>query len=227
MSLFGGAFQSLGNVARAAYETGTSIITRRWATVKAGGSSKNGRSSAGRRLGVKRFEGEAVTPGTIIMRQRGFKFHPGRNVDSGRDHTLFATCAGIVRFDSEEYNDGPARKKRSRIHVIAHKEVDRLVFCQTTRPLDDVVAVASPIAKAPLGSPVDQFTAAFASAQAKIVGPVVTDLVMMAAPKVHVVVDPKKGGKGQAAKPAKPDAATIAAMVAAKASKKSQPRPNA
>jgi large subunit ribosomal protein L27 len=65
---------------------------------KAGGSSRNGRDSAGRRLGVKKFGGEIVIPGHIIVRQRGTKFHPGRNVGMGRDHTLFATQGGAVKF---------------------------------------------------------------------------------------------------------------------------------
>jgi large subunit ribosomal protein L27 len=65
---------------------------------KAGGSSRNGRDSKGRRLGVKKFGGEAVIPGNILVRQRGTKFHPGRNVGLGRDHTLFATVAGAVEF---------------------------------------------------------------------------------------------------------------------------------
>ena len=65
---------------------------------KAGGSSRNGRDSAGRRLGVKRFGGERVSAGMIIVRQRGTKFHAGRNVGMGVDHTLFATEAGEVAF---------------------------------------------------------------------------------------------------------------------------------
>jgi large subunit ribosomal protein L27 len=65
---------------------------------KAGGSSRNGRDSAGRRLGVKKFGGEIVVPGNIIVRQRGTKFHPGRNVGMGRDHTLFAMTEGAVAF---------------------------------------------------------------------------------------------------------------------------------
>jgi large subunit ribosomal protein L27 len=65
---------------------------------KAGGSSKNGRDSEGRRLGVKRFGGEMVTAGTIIVRQRGTKFHPGTNVGMGTDHTIFATVDGNVSF---------------------------------------------------------------------------------------------------------------------------------
>jgi large subunit ribosomal protein L27 len=65
---------------------------------KAGGSSRNGRDSAGRRLGVKRFGGQAVSGGEILVRQRGTKFHPGSNVGLGRDHTLFALCQGQVAF---------------------------------------------------------------------------------------------------------------------------------
>ena len=65
---------------------------------RAGGSSRNGRDSAGRRLGVKRFGGQSVTGGEILVRQRGTKFHPGSNVGLGRDHTLFALCHGQVAF---------------------------------------------------------------------------------------------------------------------------------
>ncbi|GIX15042.1 MAG: 50S ribosomal protein L27 [Paracoccaceae bacterium] len=65
---------------------------------KAGGSSRNGRDSAGRRLGVKKFGGELVLPGNILVRQRGTKFWPGANVGIGRDHTLFALTGGRVAF---------------------------------------------------------------------------------------------------------------------------------
>ena len=65
---------------------------------KAGGSSRNGRDSAGRRLGVKKFGGEAVIPGNIILRQRGTKWWPGENVGLGRDHTIFAVAEGHVTF---------------------------------------------------------------------------------------------------------------------------------
>ena len=65
---------------------------------KAGGSSRNGRDSAGRRLGVKKFGGEHVIPGNIIVRQRGTKFNPGDNVGMGKDHTLFALIEGHVAF---------------------------------------------------------------------------------------------------------------------------------
>ena len=65
---------------------------------KAGGSSRNGRDSAGRRLGVKKFGGEEVVSGHIIVRQRGTKYHPGSNVGIGKDHTLFALTDGRVKF---------------------------------------------------------------------------------------------------------------------------------
>ena len=65
---------------------------------KAGGSSRNGRDSAGRRLGVKVYGGQSATAGNIIVRQRGTEFHPGVNVGMGRDHTIFALINGQVRF---------------------------------------------------------------------------------------------------------------------------------
>lgn len=65
---------------------------------KAGGSSRNGRDSAGRRLGVKKFGDQKVIPGNIIIRQRGTKFYPGANVGIGRDHTIFALVEGKVKF---------------------------------------------------------------------------------------------------------------------------------
>ncbi|MEM8649515.1 MAG: 50S ribosomal protein L27 [Pseudomonadota bacterium] len=65
---------------------------------KAGGSSRNGRDSESKRLGVKKFGNEAVVPGNIIVRQRGTKWHPGNNVGMGKDHTIYATSAGKVAF---------------------------------------------------------------------------------------------------------------------------------
>lgn len=65
---------------------------------KAGGSTRNGRDSESKRLGVKRFGGETVSAGSIIVRQRGTRFHPGENVGIGKDHTLFATSGGKVEF---------------------------------------------------------------------------------------------------------------------------------
>ena len=74
---------------------------------KAGGSTKNGRDSESKRLGVKRFGGESVLAGNIIVRQRGTKFHAGDNVGIGKDHTLFATADGRVQFDIK----GPKNRK--------------------------------------------------------------------------------------------------------------------
>ena len=78
---------------------------------KAGGSSRNGRDSEGRRLGVKKFGGEVVIPGNILVRQRGTKFHPGENVGMGKDHTLFALKDGSVKFG--------VRRDRKVVDVIA------------------------------------------------------------------------------------------------------------
>ena len=68
------------------------------ATKKAGGSSKNGRDSAGRRLGVKKYGGQLVVPGNIIVRQRGTKIFPGENVGMGKDHSIFSVVKGKVEF---------------------------------------------------------------------------------------------------------------------------------
>jgi|TARA_B110000438_G_C15812892_1_gene650522 large subunit ribosomal protein L27 len=74
------------------------------ATKKAGGSSRNGRDSAGRRLGVKRYGGELVVPGNIIVRQRGTKISPGNHVGMGRDHTIFSLIKGKVKFKTSRLN---------------------------------------------------------------------------------------------------------------------------
>ena len=68
---------------------------------KAGGSTRNGRDSHSKRLGVKKFGGEPVVAGNILVRQRGTRFHPGSNVGCGRDHTLFATADGTVKFEAK------------------------------------------------------------------------------------------------------------------------------
>jgi len=81
---------------------------------KAGGSSRNGRDSESKRLGVKKFGDQAVVAGNIIVRQRGTKYHAGTNVGIGRDHTLFATANGRVKFDRK----GP--KKRMFVRVEAN-----------------------------------------------------------------------------------------------------------
>jgi large subunit ribosomal protein L27 len=74
---------------------------------KAGGSSRNGRDSESKRLGIKRYAGQAVSAGSILVRQRGTKFHPGANVGIGKDHTLFATVDGTVKFEVK----GPKNRK--------------------------------------------------------------------------------------------------------------------
>jgi large subunit ribosomal protein L27 len=84
---------------------------------KAGGSSRNGRDSAGQRLGVKKFGGEQIEAGNIIVRQRGTKFHPGRNVGMGKDHTLFATRDGKVEFRQ-------GFKRRTYVSVLAANPAD-------------------------------------------------------------------------------------------------------
>ena len=74
------------------------------ATKKAGGSSRNGRDSAGRRLVVKRYGGQIVMPGNIIVRQRGTKIHPGHHVSMGKDHTIFSLVKGKVQFKASKFN---------------------------------------------------------------------------------------------------------------------------
>jgi len=80
---------------------------------KAGGSTRNGRDSQSKRLGVKIFGGQVVVPGNIIVRQRGTRFHPGENVGCGKDYTLFAKAAGVVKFVEK----GP--KQRKYVTVVA------------------------------------------------------------------------------------------------------------
>ena len=83
------------------------------ATKKAGGSTRNGRDSAGRRLGVKKYGEQTVIPGNIILRQRGTKMHPGLNVCMGKDHTIFAKVSGRVKFQKKKLG-------RTYISVIPH-----------------------------------------------------------------------------------------------------------
>ena len=82
---------------------------------KGGGSSKNNHDSPGQRLGVKKFGGELVVPGNIIVRQRGTKFHPGNNVGIGKDHTIFSLIEGYVKFE-------PVNRNRKQISVYAEQE---------------------------------------------------------------------------------------------------------
>jgi large subunit ribosomal protein L27 len=81
---------------------------------KAGGSTRNGRDSESKRLGVKVYGGQTINAGGIIVRQRGTKFHPGSNVGIGKDHTLFATAEGVVRFVQKGVGGAAARKKEKR-----------------------------------------------------------------------------------------------------------------
>jgi large subunit ribosomal protein L27 len=80
---------------------------------KGGGSTRNGRDSAGKRLGVKRYDGELVRPGTIILRQRGTRFHPGKNVGLGRDFTIYSLIDGRVKFSPY------AKRRRKQVSVLA------------------------------------------------------------------------------------------------------------
>ena len=82
---------------------------------KGGGSSRNGRDSRGRRLGVKRYDGELVRPGTIILPQRGTRFHPGKNVGLGRDHTIYSMIDGKVKFAPY------AKGRRKQVSVFAEE----------------------------------------------------------------------------------------------------------
>ena len=78
---------------------------------KGQGSTQNNRDSAGRRLGVKKYGGEAVVAGNIIIRQRGTKIHPGKNVGMGKDHTIFALVEGVVKFERKD-------KKRQQVSIV-------------------------------------------------------------------------------------------------------------
>ena len=84
---------------------------------KSGGSSRNGRDSAGQRLGVKKYGGEAVLAGNILIRQRGTKWWPGQNVGMGKDHTLFAKAAGAVKFVTK-------RNDRTYVNIVTPAEAD-------------------------------------------------------------------------------------------------------
>lgn len=81
-------------------------------TTKSGGSTKNGRDSRGKRLGIKKFGGQTVKAGNILVRQRGTKVHPGENVGLGRDYTIYALTDGVVHFDKY-------RKDKTRVSVVA------------------------------------------------------------------------------------------------------------
>ncbi|BGP30757.1 54S ribosomal protein L2 mitochondrial [Rhodotorula toruloides] len=94
------------------------LMQVRTATKRGGGSSKNGRDSSGKRLGVKRFGGQAVIPGNILVRQRGTQFWPGQHVGCGKDHTLFALVPGYVTF----YRDVVRGKERRLVGIVQNKD---------------------------------------------------------------------------------------------------------
>ncbi|XP_030525164.1 50S ribosomal protein L27-like [Rhodamnia argentea] len=100
------------NSASDASGRGLSLLFRRWATKKSAGSTKNGRDSKPKNLGVKKFGGERVIPGNIIVRQRGTRFHPGNYVGIGKDHTLFAMKEGSVQFEKHKLSG------RKWVHVV-------------------------------------------------------------------------------------------------------------
>ncbi|KAG2227733.1 hypothetical protein INT45_004775 [Circinella minor] len=121
MSLLNRSFTQLGSHAlkqcpRTTFNA-SELMQVRWASKKSGGSTRNGRDSAGRRLGVKKFGGQEVVPGNIIVRQRGTRFHPGDNVGMGKDHTLYALEGGYVQF----YKD-PQQPKRRFVGVVFDRE---------------------------------------------------------------------------------------------------------
>lgn len=91
---------------------GLSLMFRRWATKKAAGSTKNGRDSKPKYLGIKKWGGERVIPGNIIVRQRGTRFHPGDYVGIGKDHTLFALKEGRVKYEKNK------KTKRKWVHIV-------------------------------------------------------------------------------------------------------------
>ena len=116
---------------------------------KAGGSSRNGRDSAGRRLGVKKFGGEFVLAGNILVRQRGTQFHPGLGVGLGKDHTLFAKRHGVVEFETK-------RNNRKYIHVQPIAELEEAMENAVKAAQEEVVEApkaakkeAKPKAEAP------------------------------------------------------------------------------
>ncbi|KZV20262.1 hypothetical protein F511_25531 [Dorcoceras hygrometricum] len=103
-----GSIQSVGQILRVSFPI-RSPLTIESAHKKGAGSTKNGRDSPGQRLGVKIYGDQAAKPGSIIVRQRGTKFHPGKNVGIGKDHTIFSLIDGLVKFEKF----GPDKKKIS------------------------------------------------------------------------------------------------------------------
>ncbi|KAF2077262.1 hypothetical protein CYY_001451 [Polysphondylium violaceum] len=106
-------------------------IAKRWASKKTSGSTQNGRDSQPKNLGVKKYGGHFVIPGNIIVRQRGTRFHPGENVGIGKDHTIFATVVGNVKFHNEPIKN--TTKFRKYISVIpVQTEQDQATLSTTS-----------------------------------------------------------------------------------------------
>ena len=127
---------------------------------KAGGSSRNGRDSESKRLGVKRFGGEVVAAGNIIIRQRGTKFHPGTNVGLGRDHTIYALTPGSVKFHI-------GQRGKSLVSVLPIEESADSIKVDAAKPKKAAPAKAAPAAAAPAaagGAPANLLDAAPADA---------------------------------------------------------------
>ncbi|EDO35492.1 predicted protein [Nematostella vectensis] len=129
----------------------SSVNCARNASKKAAGSTKNqGKNKKGKHLGIKRREGEDVIPGTILVRQRGYKYHPGVNVGVGRDHTLFALSEGMVQFKRElldPYPWGLGRKgplhERKFVHVLEKDPKGSPDLVLVRHPLDTMKSASS------------------------------------------------------------------------------------
>ncbi|KAJ1980738.1 54S ribosomal protein L2 mitochondrial [Dimargaris xerosporica] len=113
-------FAALASASSSLLGSASQLQSVRWATKRAGGSTKNNRDSAGRRLGIKKFGDEHVVSGNIIVRQRGLRFHAGENVGVGRDHTLYALTEGYVKFYRQRV--GPKNAERRFIGVTFDKD---------------------------------------------------------------------------------------------------------
>ena len=121
------------------HNNNTIISVRGMATKKQGGSSSNGRDSAGRRLGIKLYPGQYAKAGSIVVRQRGAKFRPGDNVGIGRDHTIFATQPGVVQFTRHPHH----KKKRHIVHIVAEAEQGVAVSAPVVEAREAVTEMAA------------------------------------------------------------------------------------
>ena len=116
--------------------TSTSGVRRGMATKKAGGSTNNGRDSAGRRLGVKLLHNQYAKAGSILVRQRGLKYKAGDNVGIGKDHTLFAKQEGLIRYEKIRLNYGTSSKKRIRSVVHVDTQLEQQVDAAQLEQVD-------------------------------------------------------------------------------------------